>query len=247
MIATSKLRHSKAALAAAHRYKDEVLGSLYRLGRFAEAGIPSNSKSDCAAGREVLFVLSSDKGLCGGYNSSITKYFRMIFPDLSRRRVSFCFIGKKVALSSKFLVDTMDVLESEMDFASVIDLITTAGDEVTFSILYTRFFNAMTMHPELLRIPTRDSFIFHESHMCGLEPERDELFAFLYGKYVCAQLYECLKEAKVSENMSRMFAMDAATKNAQDVADDLKRLYNRGRQEKITRELVEVVSGAEVI
>lgn len=243
MIATSKLKQARASLAAARLHRNEAVRSLEIFGGFHE---DDEAPKSALRSKKVLIVFSSDKGLCGGYNSSIVRYFRNIFSDFDN--TSFYIVGKKSASPIRKLVDVgVDVLRSDVGFRTLRDIVSAEGHGAVFYCLYTKFVSAMNMYPELLRVPTSGSFIFHEECNSHLEPERKKLFALLYEKYICAQLYLLFRESKVSENMSRMLAMDAATKNAQDVGDELRCRYNTARQEKITKELIEVVSGAEVI
>ncbi|WP_041351490.1 F0F1 ATP synthase subunit gamma [Neorickettsia risticii] len=244
MIATSKLKQARISLIAARRYRDEVLRSLEIFGKFRE----ERSSSDIPTQGDVLVAFSADRGLCGGYNSSLIRHLRSLADEFRDRGATFYFIGKKISFfAEQFPSVHTNTSGSEVDFHFLNRVVTSLGSSAVFHCLYTKYESAMNMHSVLLRIPAASDFVFHDERTSYLEPEHKQLFAFLYIKYVCAQLYVCLREAKVSENMSRMLAMDGATKNAQEVGDKLRRRYNSARQEKITKELIEVVSGAEVI
>ncbi|WP_082784588.1 F0F1 ATP synthase subunit gamma [Neorickettsia sp. 179522] len=245
MIATSKLKQARTSLVAARRYRDEVLRSLEIFGKFRE----EVSSSDVPAQGDVLVAFSADRGLCGGYNSSLIRHLRSLANEFKDSGATFCFIGKKISFFAEQFrsARTNTSGSDDVDFCFFNKLVTSLGSNAVFRCLYTKCESVMNMHSVLLRIPAASDFLFHDVCTSHLEPENKKLFTSLYVQYVCTQLYVCLREAKVSENMSRMLAMDGATKNAQEVGDKLRRRYNSARQEKITKELIEVISGAEVI
>ena len=164
------------------------------------------------------------------------------------------FVGKKAyeVLKRDVKDYKTEVLSADLNFKKVTDFVFSKGQDVKhLEVFYTKFESAMSLVPKFVSVlPIKiselsKSNIKNAEYMC--EPSSSAVMRNLVSMYVKSSVYLSIKESIASENMSRMLAMDSATKNAQNVVDDLLLLYNRSRQDKITKELIEVVSGAEAI
>lgn len=248
MIAASKLKSSQSRLNFARIFYEKTRDTIHR------ATIHSDySQPIIANGKDIVITISADKGLCGGYNSSIVKLFNTEIQGDLKNKV-FVFIGNKAHDLLKKRVDVYQYFPTNLNFddtRGIIRKIQADFSVRTISVFYTHFRSAMSLLPKYEQIfPLIATEIHNEdlsSHQYSFEPDFQSVIKRLLEKYTNAKLYQALMESITSENMSRMLAMDGATKNAQNVVDELTLKYNRSRQEKITKELIEIVSSAEAL
>lgn len=214
--------------------------------------------------RSCIFILmTSDRGLCGIFNTMlIAKAFELAKQKTSEGiSVSFICIGKKgkdAIKKSMYSIHTeySDIYSHDFSLASQIagEIITRYTeqkiDEVT--LIYGNFINAMrqtagvsTLLPiQTIQLETEQNKNYKEYIY---EPEVNTLLSELLPKFVTVQIYRGLLDTDASENAARMTAMDNATRNCDDLVENLTRLYNKTRQASITSELIDIVSGAEAL
>lgn len=217
--------------------------------------------------KEIIIIISSNRGLCGGYNASLVKLVQhKILSFTNKQNKHFIFFGKKAydALKGKIPEGDRWLFTQKTSFTNIKALLDQAYSSFkvkSFHILYTKFKSALAMTPAIEQIfPVQNSLMPSSDSDSGqkllntilnanfnFEPSYAVILAEFIKKYQYAKLYSALKEATVSEYMSRVIAMEGATKNAQNVIDNLSRQYNRSRQDKITKELIEIISGAEAL
>jgi F-type H+-transporting ATPase subunit gamma len=212
----------------------------------------------------LLVVLSADRGLCGGFNGSITRQTRSEVTRLQDegKTVKLLMVGRKSADAlrrayGKQFIDSLEGVQgtsvSFSDASSIGDTILSGfevGDFDVCTMIYNKFVNAITQEITLTQlVPTEisaaddsDTSINYE-----YEPEEDELLDSLLPRILSTQLYSALLESSAAELAARMTAMDNATRNAGDLIDRLTLVYNRTRQAAITNELIEIISGAEAV
>ena len=277
MVAAAKLRRAQDQAEAARPYSermDRMLGSLSE-GLPTGAGGPDllvgNGKDDV----HLIVVMSSDRGLCGGFNSSIVRgavrIIRRLLDD--GKEVKVLCVGRKGRdiLRRDFrslILDTFQDLGrkrlSFSDAKTVSDRVLgmfEAGEFDVCTIIYNRFQSAMTqiVTPQQL-IPFQASDENQTNYANGdeasddsqkavyeFEPDEQEILEDLLPRNLSVQLFRALLENAASEQGSRMTAMDSATRNAGEMIDDLTITYNRTRQAFITKELIEIISGAEAL
>jgi F-type H+-transporting ATPase subunit gamma len=277
MVAAAKLRRAQDQAEAARPYSermDRMLGSLSE-GLPTGAGGPEllagNGKDDV----HLIVVMSSDRGLCGGFNSSIVRgavrIIRRLLDD--GKEVKVLCVGRKGRdiLRRDFrslILDTFqDLGRKRLSFAdaeTVSDRVLSmfeAGEFDVCTIIYNRFQSAMTqiVTPQQL-IPfqasdasqTNDASNDESSDgsqkaVYEFEPDEKEILEDLLPRNLSVQLFRALLENNASEQGARMTAMDNATRNAGEMIDDLTITYNRTRQAFITKELIEIISGAEAL
>jgi F-type H+-transporting ATPase subunit gamma len=248
MIAASKLKSSQTSLNFSRIFSERIKDAINRAtayGNYSQS-IPSN-------GKDVIITISSDKGLCGGYNASIIKLFNTEIKDNYEDKI-LIFIGNKVYDSLKNKINPYQHFSTHLDFNNIKSIIQTVYKNFqvkSISVFYTYFKSAMSLLPKYEQIFPINNLEIHKkdlvSYQYSFEPDFNKVLNKLFEEYTYAKLFQSLKESVTSENMSRMLAMDGATKNAQNVVDELTLKYNRSRQEKITKELIEIVSSAEVL
>ncbi|MBQ4874613.1 MAG: ATP synthase F1 subunit gamma [Rickettsiaceae bacterium H1] len=202
----------------------------------------------------LLFVITSDKGLCGGYNSNIIKIVKEYSKKITKKGIKpkLICIGKKGKESLKWeLGDHIikSVEKTSIDYKSAHELIDKIITEDKFDfaqIFYTKFESGMSQTPtEKQIIPFEKTKI--SPYECEYEPNKKAVLETLVKNNLAIQLYKAIVESHASEYVARMMAMDNATRNAEDMINKLALHYNRSRQAAITTELIEIISGAEAI
>ena len=280
MVAAAKLRRAQEQAEAARPYSermDRMLSSLSD-GLSTGAGGPDlligNGKDDI----HLLVVMTSDRGLCGGFNSSIVRGALQIIRRLldDNKEVRILCVGRKGRdiLRRDYPAMILDTFEevgrrslSFSDAKIVGDRILRMFEAREFdvcTIIYNRFQSAMTqiVTPQQLipfRAPegyqsdreNKESFVKQgnsiQRAIYEFEPDEQEILEDLLPRNLSVQLFRALLENAASEQGARMTAMDNATRNAGEMIDDLTITYNRTRQAFITKELIEIISGAEAL
>lgn len=211
----------------------------------------------------LLIVCSADRGLCGGFNGSIIKFTKKITKELSEKNnIKFIFVGKKAYQALKrdyenMIIDNFtDIANPNIDFklsSSIRDkvlqlFLDEEADECY--LIYTKFKSAMTQTVKSHKLlPVNNDNEEKKNKACTYEYEPDEegVLNEIIPRNIAIQIHSGLLENLASEQGSRMTAMDNATRNANDMIDNLTLLYNRSRQALITSELIEIISGAEAV
>ena len=209
----------------------------------------------------LLIVCSADRGLCGGFNGSIIKYTKKLSDELSKNsNLSYVFVGKKAYQTLKRKYETSivkfftDIANPSIKFelsSSVRDLVlelflSNKIDEC--HLIYTEFKSAITQNVKSHKLlPVENSTESETSRTYEFEPSEENVLNEIIPRNIAIQIHSGLLENLASEQGSRMTAMDNATRNANDMIDNLTLLYNRSRQALITSELIEIISGAEAV
>lgn len=271
MVAASKLRRAQKAAEDARPFA-ERMGRM--LGTFANSlpeGAPvppllaGTGKDDV----HLLVVVTADRGLCGGFNANIVREVRRRTAELldQGKSVKILCLGKRGrdALKTQYGELIVDVVEnltrgvvafgSARDTANRITAMFEADEFDVCTIIYNRFQSAMTQHvtPQQIIPFVAEEGAEEEDTAAGsgamyiLEPEESEILDALLPRNLAVQVHHALTESYASEQGARMTAMDNATRNAGDMIDSLTLTYNRTRQAVITKELIEIVSGAEAL
>ena len=209
--------------------------------------------------KKAVVVITSNRGLAGGYNSNIVKL--ITGSDFEKEDLDIYAIGNKgeEALVSKgynIVESAPEVIESpSYDEATalckkVLDAYSN-GEVGEIYLAYTHFKNTVTQEPQLLKLlPVEinpEEVEGDDNIMMNYEPNEEEALDRIIPKYVTSLFYGALVESHASENGARMQAMDSATSNAEEMISDLTLKYNRARQGSITQELTEIIAGANAI
>jgi F-type H+-transporting ATPase subunit gamma len=265
MVAAAKLRRAQEAAEAARPYAERM--NAVMAGLAASVG-GSDSAPRLLAGTgsdqtHLLVVMTAERGLCGGFNSTIVRLARARATELLRmgRTVKILTVGKKgrEQLKRDFAkhfvghVDLSEVKKLGYDNAQGIarDIIKRfdAGEFDVATIFFNRFQSVISQIPtEQQVIPAKfDARAEGASSLYDYEPSEEGILADLLPRGVATQVFTALLENGASEQGARMSAMDNATRNAGDMIDRLTIVYNRSRQAAITKELIEIISGAEAL
>jgi F-type H+-transporting ATPase subunit gamma len=265
MVAASKLKRAQEAAEAARPYAvrmDGVIASLAAkvTGSDATPLLSGNGKNQV----HLLVVATSERGLCGGFNTNIVKAARAKIEELLRdgKTVKILCVGKKgknvlVRTYRNNIVDTVDLSAVKklgfVDAASISTTVQTMFANGEFDIawlLFSKFQSVLTQVPTCQQlIPVAIPKIAEATNEASVEyePEEEEILADILPRNVSVQIYKALLENAASEQGARMSAMDSATRNAGDMIKRLSLVYNRTRQAIITKELIEIISGAEAL
>ncbi len=268
MVAAAKLRRAQEQAEAARPYAErmgKVLGSLAGAAT-AGAGAPKLLAGTGSDKVHLLIVCTSDRGLCGAFNSSIVRLARNDVRKLQAegKQVKILAVGRKGrdALRRDFadlIVGSVDLPKKKLGFAdaqSVAAKILAMFDADEFDVAalyYARFKSAISQIPTRLQVVpfAADAGAAPAAAPSGAvydyEPEEGEILAALLPRNLSVQVYRSLLENAASEQGARMSAMDSATRNAGDMIKRLTLNYNRSRQASITKELIEIISGAEAV
>lgn len=215
--------------------------------------------------KKAVIVISSNRGLAGGYNSNVVKV--VTGSELKPEDVKLYTIGKKAhdLLEHKgyeVVSEHDDVMEAPtyddaMEICNEVLDAYASGEVGEIYLVYTHFKNTVSHDPKMLKLlpvdvteneREGDAEESKDSKMLmNFEPEPEEALDMIIPKYITSLVYGGLVEAVASENGARMQAMDSATSNAEDIISDLTLKYNRARQGSITQELTEIIAGAEAI
>ncbi len=261
MVSAAKLRRAQDAIIQMRPYAKKLQEMLNNIVSNGEGDINMALAKERPVEKLLVIVITSDRGLCGGYNSNLIKLARKIikdkYPVQSPNSAEILPVGKKGYehfTKNKFkVIDQYWNIFSDLRFENIASVAKYAMDAFTkgevdaVELVYSEFKNAATqkfiaeqflpvMRTEKKKGETNADFIF--------EPGKDVLIQELMPKILNTQLYKAILDAHASEHGARMTAMDKATENANELLKSLKISYNRARQAAITTELTEIVSGA---
>jgi F-type H+-transporting ATPase subunit gamma len=269
MVAASKLKRAQDAAQAARPYAEKMSAVISSLAG-ALKGNPGAPKLLTGTGSEqvqLVIVATADRGLCGAFNTTIVRRARYLIDQLLRdgREVRIFCIGRKGRDQlrrsyGRHIIDTVEFTgikrigfgNAQEIARKVFDMYDTGGFDVA-TIVYSRFRSVVSQEPTAQRlIPAPVEAVSAPSATPGgavydYEPDEAEILADLLPRNISVQIFRALLENAASEQGARMSAMDSATRNAGDVIDRLTLQYNRSRQAMITKELIEIISGAEAI
>ena len=254
MIAASKLKKAQHAAVSARPYTEELMRLTTSLA--PKKGTPQDlhpflGKKE-KTGKTLYIIIGPDKGLCGGLVTNLIREYTKVRHD---DKAQFVAVGKKMegplAASKKLLASfhfgtTLPGFEQVLPLIEIINEHYLSGDIDSVKIISTQFISVFTQAPKIIDLlpvmfppeetPTQSEILF--------EPTEAELLPELLKRYIEIVLYQQFLETFASYNGAQMIAMQNATNNAKDIVSDLQLLYNKARQEKITKEILDISSAA---
>ena len=263
MVSAAKLRKAQQSLLQLRPYADKITEILGSTGEF----LKDNDKKSVFNQREIkkvlIIVISSNRGLCGAFNSYIAKKTISVIDDYKKNNVKpenielICY-GKSASKALK--KQNYNIIKSDFDIFDNLkfneiekiaipifnDYVAKKYDKI--DIIYNRFKNAATqnlLHKQFLPIEIPETERYPTDYI--LEPSLKSITDKLIPRALTTQLLRALKESFAAENGARMTAMHKATDNATELLKDLKLTYNKARQSAITNEILEIVGGAEAL
>ncbi len=258
MVSAAKLKKAQDAITAMRPYADKLTELLQNL----SATLDADSGSKFADQREVKNVLivaiTSNRGLCGAFNSNIIKQANYLANSYAGKKVSVVAIGKK---ANDALLKEYEILANEstvfddLTFDNVAQIAEflmqkfKEGSVDKIELVYNKFKNAatqiVTTEQFLPIVPSADGTDANQDYI--FEPSKAEIVETLIPKSLKTQLFKAIRDSFASEHGARMTAMHKATDNATELRDQLKLTYNKARQAAITNEILEIVGGAEAL
>ena len=264
MVAAAKLRRAQEMAEKGRPFSDKMNFIIQNLSK--SISDPSNApKLLVGTGEDkthLCVVMTADRGLCGGFNTNICKLAKNYFDEIikSSKNLKIITVGTKGLDQlkrdyGKYIIKKLNFKDKKKlsfeDAESVGQEIVKLFKNKEFDkcvIFFNKFKNVITQIPEKQQVipATKDDPTKKEEiSSYEFEPEEDEILDDLLPKNISTQIYKAFLENSASEQGSRMTAMDNATRNAGDLVDKLTINYNRSRQAAITKELIEIISGAE--
>jgi F-type H+-transporting ATPase subunit gamma len=266
MVAASKLRRAQAAAEAARPYADRMDKVLRNIAA-AVAGSTSAPRLLAGTGKsdvQLLVVCTAERGLCGPFNSAIVRLARERANTAlaEGKQIKILCVGRKGydQLKRNFekqIIETVDLRgvrtlgfdTGEMIADKIIALFEGGGFDVC-TLFYSRFRSVIAQIPtaqQIIPAAAPGDSANGERTVYDYEPDEEEILAELLPRYVATQIFRALLENAASEQGARMSAMDNATRNAGEMIRKQTLTYNRTRQAMITKELIEIISGAEAL
>jgi len=267
MVAASKLRRAQERIQQARPFASQmqrVLNSLASRVDPAAHPLLDERREPKAGGRALLFVITADRGLCGSFNTNVIKATSSFIVENRDRKVALGLVGRRgrdyfgrrgfeVCYEQVNLFAALKFADAQAMAKAAIDSFV-KGEVDSVHLVYNEFKSVMQQRvvvERLLPIP-RDAFSDGAPAATPMveykyEPAPDQLFESLIPTHVEVQIYRALLESAAAEHAARMTAMDAATRNSAEMIDQLTLYMNKVRQAAITREIIEVVSGAQAL
>jgi F-type H+-transporting ATPase subunit gamma len=266
MVAAAKLRRAQDSAERGRPYADRMQQIINSLAAKADpSSAPQLLVGNGQDKTHLLVVVSADRGLCGGFNGVITRQTRNEVARLrgEGKTVKLIMVGRKSADSLRrelgdSYIEALEGIQGTSvafaDAASIGEKVRAgfeAGEFDVCTVIFNKFKSAISQEVTLKKLipaevdeaaPAGDQSVSYE-----YEPEEDELLAAVLPRNISTQIYSALLESSAAELAARMTAMDNATRNAGDLIDRLTLVYNRTRQATITKELIEIISGAEAV
>jgi F-type H+-transporting ATPase subunit gamma len=267
MVAASKLRRAQSQAEAARPYAERMERMLATLGRSsvenpnAPALLRGTGKDDV----HLLVVVTADRGLCGAFNSSVARFARQRIRELMAqgKTVKVLPVGRKgrdnlrrdyaallvpgIDFVGKRRIGFADAEEIALKLTAMLE----AGEFDSCTLIYNHFKSVIAQIPtaqQLIPVPLPEaSEALQSEAVVEFEPGEEEILATLLPRNLAVQIYRALLDSAAGEQGARMTAMDNATRNAGDMINRLTLNYNRQRQANITKELIEIISGAEAV
>ena len=260
MVAASKLKKAQDSVVQARPYSSKMSDVLASLAVRVKPGKhPLLERRD--EKKVELLVITSDRGLCGGFNSNVMKAADAFLRDNNERleEIVMSVVGRKARdyyrrrnwefKNEELNPGSAGFSQAEAIARPIIDRYVEGEIDAVY-VAYTEFQSAMTQHVVVKRLLPLEPKTLAEDEVPVeylYEPSEDALLADIIPRYIYTQVFSMLLESIASEHGSRMTAMDSATNNATEMTAKLTLLYNRARQAAITTELMEIVSGAEAL
>jgi len=264
MVAAAKLKRAQESAEKGRPYSEKMNNIILNLS-LGIADKESAPKLLSGSGKNQIHlcvVMTSDRGLCGGFNANIIKKAKNYFSDVTKegKEIKIITVGSKgndqlKRLYGDKIIENISFKESKnanfFDAEKVGKIIIEKFEKEEFdicTIFFNQFKNVITQIPQAQQIIPLNAVNENRENLnesYEFEPDEDEILNNLLPKNISTQIFKAMLENSASEQGARMSAMDNATRNAGEMVDKLTIEYNRSRQAAITKELIEIISGAE--
>ena len=266
MVAAAKLRRAQDSAEKGRPYADRMQQIVNSLASKADPiSAPQLLVGNGKDNTHLLLVVSADRGLCGGFNGAITRQTRTEVARLrgEGKTVKLLMVGRKSAdalrreLGDSYIDSLEGIQGTAVEYADAASIGETvrngfeAGEFDVCTVIFNKFKSAISQEVTLKRLIPAEVGEDTQDDDAGVsyeyEPDEEELLAAVLPRNISTQVYSALLESSAAELAARMTAMDNATRNAGDLIERLTLVYNRTRQATITKELIEIISGADAV
>lgn len=266
MVAAAKLRRAQDSAEKGRPYADRMQQIVNSLASKADPiSAPQLLVGNGKDNTHLLVVVSADRGLCGGFNGAITRQTRTEVARLrgEGKTVKLLMVGRKSAdalrreLGDSYIDSLEGIQGTAVEYADAASIGETvrngfeAGEFDVCTVIFNKFKSVISQEVTLKRLIPAEVGEDTQDDDAGVsyeyEPDEEELLAAVLPRNISTQVYSALLESSAAELAARMTAMDNATRNAGDLIERLTLVYNRTRQATITKELIEIISGAEAV
>jgi F-type H+-transporting ATPase subunit gamma len=260
MVSAAKLKKAQDAITAMRPYSDKLTELIQNLSNSIDGDTQNPFTVKRTIQNVLIIVITSNRGLCGGFNSSVIKEVtKKVETTYANKNVSILTLGKKgndILQKSFSVVENNNEIFDQLTFSNASKIAEgfmsafTSKEYDTIEVVYNSFKNAatqiVTTETLLPIISTQDENTTTSTDYI-FEPTQESIVDELLPKSIKMQLFKALRDSFASEHGARMTAMHKATDNATDLRDQLKLTYNQARQASITNEILEIVGGAEAL
>lgn len=255
LVAASKMKRAQGAASAGKLYAQKIYDMVMELSSGVDTSSHPLLSSHGAAGKRLVVLISTNKGLAGGLNANLFRFLTREYPKLAG--VDFVAVGRKGAdflsrMGASLTADFSTTVPFVSAVPALVDLATrefTRGTYEAVDLVYSEFFSALNQSPRKktimpLSLESKPEHATQEAAVREfvIEPSKQEVFDLLLPHYVENQVRDAILQAEASEHSARMVAMRNATDNALSLMDALTVMYNKARQEKITYEISDMVT-----
>lgn len=261
LVSTAKLQKVRAVAEANQAYFESIRNTVRSIITSSGPDVLQPYLNSSPEGKDAYLLITSDRGLAGGYNSNICKLAERSISDKSRAVI--LPVGHKGRDYFARRGYTLGKEYESVDEIPQYSAVRSIGDELmeyyregklrSIYIVYTSFINTLTQQAQIVKLYplSREEFgqdaADAKKPLMNFEPSAETVLGYVIDQYVNAVLFGALAESAASEQGARMTAMDSATDNAQSIVDSLRLRYNRARQGNITQELTEIVNGSNAV
>ncbi len=259
MVSAAKLKKAQDAITAMRPYSSKLTELLQSLSATLDSDAGGAYSKQREVSKALIVVVTSNRGLCGGFNSSVIKEtIQNIENNYQGVEVELLTIGKKgndILSKSHTVIENRNDIFDDLTFENVAEVaqklmdLYVDGSYDKIEIIYNRFKNAATQIPQVEQfLPIKPVEGDANTNMDYIfEPTKEEIVLELIPKSLKTQLFKAVRDSFAAEHGARMTAMHKATDNAGELLKDLKLTYNKARQAAITNEILEIVGGAEAL
>lgn len=265
MVAAAKLRKAQMRIMQVRPYSEKLTTILSHLSEAASGELVHPFFEKREIKKRTLVLVTSDRGFCGSFNSNLIRKANKWLADKNREEVELVLVGKKSLDFYKrrdwTIVETFQDWSGNLDYAKVRDLVDMLtrrflnGETDEINVIYTKYLSTaryQIVDAPYLPVDNLDEEQKEDEQQKSnfdyiFEPSPEAIFKDIMPKYALTKMMTALADSFASEHGTRMMAMGAATKNAGEMIDALTLQYNKARQAAITKELLEIVSGAEAL
>ena len=259
MVSAAKLKKAQDAITAMRPYSDKLTELIQNLSGAIDGDTPNPYTQERPVEKVLLIAITSNRGLCGGFNSNIIKAVNQYIADHPNQTIELVTLGKKgddILSKSHTVMTNNNGIFDDLSFANASAIANVVMEQFSdkaydkVEVIYNRFKNAATQivtTETLLPIVASDKHTAEAGVDYIFEPSQEEIVSELLPKSIKMQLFKALRDSFASEHGARMTAMHKATDNATELRDQLKLTYNKARQAAITNEILEIVGGAEAL